>query len=119
MSYDIYLYKKEFFVRAIEEDLGDWTNADPISQDALNAIQEQLIAKGYNLEFEGGTCKEYIHPNSKWGLQVSVFNGEIAFAIPYWDDAEAAITTAKADAKELGKAHGLAYYDPQEGEVET
>ena len=117
MSYDIYLYEKEFLIRAIKENLGDWTNADPIPEDALTAINYDLITKGYRLSSGSSTGKEYIHPNSKWGLQVSVFAGEIAFSIPYWDDADAAIATAVKHAKEMAKSAGLAYYDPQEGEV--
>lgn len=119
MNYDIYLYESQFLTRAIEEDLGDWSNADAIPDDTLKAINGGLIAKGYRLEHESATCKEYIHPNPKWGLQVSVFNGEIAFSIPYWDDAEAAIAAAAADAKEIAQSTGLACYDPQVDESES
>jgi len=74
MSYDIYLYEKRFLQRALDEDLGDWRNADPISDDKLGLIRERLKSKGYMTQDES----EFEFPNSKWGLQVSVFKGEVA-----------------------------------------
>jgi hypothetical protein len=113
MSYDIYLYNKRFLDRAIERDSGDWTNADPLGEQALKTIRDRLAAKGYMLESEGADCQEYIHPNAKWAIQVSIFKGEVSFSIPYWDDAENAIIAACADAKEFATAAGLGLYDPQ------
>jgi hypothetical protein len=119
MSYDIYLYDKQFLCRAIEQDLGDWTNANPIGDEALNEIRSRVAAKGYLLESDGAACQEYIHPNEKWAIQVSIFKGEVSFSIPYWDNADSAISAARADAKELATATGLGFYDPQVGEAET
>jgi hypothetical protein len=87
MSYDIYLYEKRFLRRAVDEDLGDWRNADPISDDKLSLIRELLKSKGYITHDD----TEFEFPNSNWGLQVSVFKGEVAFGIPFWDDVDAAI----------------------------
>jgi|tagenome__1003787_1003787.scaffolds.fasta_scaffold20293335_2 hypothetical protein len=115
MSYDIFLYEKRFLRRALEEDLGDWRSADPISDDKLRLIRERLKSRGYITQNES----EFEFPNSRWGLQVSVFKGEVAFGIPYWDDVDAAIETARADAMELAKLTELGFYDPQTGEAIT
>jgi hypothetical protein len=115
MSYDIYLYEKRFLQRALEDDLGDWTKADPFSEDKLRLIRDHLSKKGYVPQ--GDTDFEF--PNDKWGLQASVFKGEVAFGIPYWDDADAAIERAHKDAKELAIVADLGFYDPQTGEAIT
>jgi len=119
MSYDIQLYQSAFLKRAIENDLGDWSDADPISEFSLSVVCDWLLEKGYIIEHEGQGCREFVHPNSEWGLQVSVFKGEVAFTIPLWDEAEEAINIAQRDAKELATLAGLGYYDSQTGEVCT
>lgn len=115
MSYDIYLYEKRFLQRALDEDLGDWRNADPISDDKLHVIREGLKSKGYITDDE----TEFDFPDSKWGLQVSVFKGEVAFGIAYSDHVDAAVEKARMDALELAKATELGFYDPQTGEAFT
>ena len=47
MSYDIALYRRDFLKKAIEEKRGDWTGADPISEDVIRAF----VAKA-----EAGVC---------------------------------------------------------------
>ena len=115
MSYDIGLYDKQFLKRALDESLGDWTCADPFPNDKLRVVRERLKAMGYRtlngIEFE--------HSNATWGLQVSIFAGEISFCVPYWDDAKAAVGVARADALELAKDADLGFYDPQSGEAIT
>jgi hypothetical protein len=117
MSYDILLCRPAFLKRALEENLGDWTDAEPISERSLLLIREWLLDKGYIVEHEREGCRELVHLNSKWGLQVSLFKAEVAFTIPYWDEADIAIDVARSDAKELAKFAGLGYYDPQTGDV--
>ncbi len=119
MSYDITLYDKGFLKRALAEGLGDWTNADPIPQQSLIGIRTRLLTKGYRPEADTADCQEYSHARSEWGLQVSVFPNQVAFAISYGKDADAAIDAALADAKELAQETDLAVYDLQEGEVVT
>ena len=118
MSYDIELYQPAFLKRAIEQNLGDWTNADPISERSLSLIRDRLLSKGYRVDYESDGCCEFVHPNSNWGLQVAVFKGEVAFAIAYWEEADMAIEVARSDAKELAKLACLGYYDRQTGEID-
>ncbi len=119
MSYDISLYKPEFLRRAIEQRLGDWTDADPIPMPAIEGAVTWLIARGYTKEFEHPQLgRDFAHPNQAWGVQVGVHRGSISFSIPYWDGAVEAITAAKADAEELAEFTGLAVHDPQTGDGE-
>lgn len=115
MSYDINLFEKQFLQRALDEDLGDWTDADSIPEHKLALIRDRLKAIGYHAVDDD----EFEHANSKWGLQVTLFGGEVSFTIPYWDDAAAAIEVARADAMELATAASLGFYDPQTGEAIT
>jgi hypothetical protein len=44
-----------------------------------------------------------------------VFRTEIAFSVPYWDDAENAIFEALQTARELADIGDIVVYDPQTG----
>jgi hypothetical protein len=70
----------------------------------------------YELESKNPNCTEYIHKNRKWSIQVAVFSTEIAFSVPYWDDAENAIFEALQTAHELADNGDIVVYDPQSGE---
>jgi hypothetical protein len=119
MSYDIDLYERQFLKRAIDEQLGDWTNADPISSDSLSLVRQWLIRRGYVIDFEREGYCELLHPNKDWGLQVSLCQGQVGFTVPYWDDVERAIEVAQRDAREIAAMANLGYYDSQIGEVHT
>jgi hypothetical protein len=113
MSYDFSLYEKRFLRRAIAEGLGDWTGADDIPYEKLWLIRRCLTEKHYSTEDQ----EEYEHPNSIWGLQVHLFQCEVAFSVPYWDEIAAAVVVARADALDLATAADLGFYDPQTGEA--
>jgi hypothetical protein len=113
MSYDIGLYEKRFLLRALQENLRDWTGADAIPLEKLRLVHERLKAKGYVALSQS----ELEHSNPARGLQVSIFTGEVSFSLPYWDEVDAPIAVARADALELAMETNLAFYDPQTGEV--
>lgn len=117
MSYDIGLYDRAFLKKAIDENLGDYRIAPPFPPEVLSAIKERLINMGYLVESDGDHCTEYIHSNNAWGLQVTLFRTEIAFSIPYWDDADSAVAHAKADARNLADEFCLGLTDQQDGEL--
>jgi len=117
MSYDIALYDKIFLKRAIKEKLGDWTGSDPIPESTLHNIREALIKSGYTLEFEGDDYQEYEKKMSGCPVEVSVFKNEIAYTIPYWENAEEAVAAAIIEAKNLAKMNDLGYFDGQEDEA--
>ena len=117
MSYDIGLYDKAFLRRAIEEDLGDYTVAPRLPSAVIASIRDRLLSLGYTIESEGVNCTEFIHPNDSWALQVAVFKTEIAFSVPYWDDAENAIAKAKSHARLLAQEFDLGLTDQQDGEI--
>jgi|LakMenE01Jun11ns_1017448.scaffolds.fasta_scaffold9413159_2 hypothetical protein len=117
MSYDIGLYDKTFLRKAIDEDLGDYTVAPPLSLAVLASIKDRLLSLGYTIESDSVNCTEFIHPNDSWALQISVFQTEIAFSVPYWDDSENAIAQAKLHARLLAQEFNLGLTDQQDGET--
>ena len=119
MSYDIDLYDRQFLRRAIEQQLGDWTGADPLPSRTTDAAVAWLLARGYVTESEHTRLgHSFVHSNASWGVQAGVFRNCIAFTVPYWDDAAAAITAVKTDAIELAEFTHLAVHDPQTGRGE-
>lgn len=117
MSYQVFLYDKEFLRKAIEHDIGDYSAAPMFPTELIEAIRQRLISFGYSVETESKSCTEFIHQNERWGLQASVYSGEIAFSIPYWDDAVSAIIEAKEHAQALAREFDLGLTDQQDGEV--
>lgn len=116
MSYDIYLYEKAFLKHALEQNLGDWTNADPISEEKKGRIRQLLADKDYKLVGEKPESQEYLHPNEDWAITVSIYTGEIAISLPYVKDAANAVAAASTDAKKLADVAQLTLYDPQVGD---
>ena len=118
MSYDIGLYQKAFLKNAIENDLGDWTKADPIDSTVRDSIKDMLLSDGYIVDSESGVSTDLVHPKKEWGLQVCIFKGQISFSIPYWDDADNPVEETKRYAWKIAKKFNLGYHDRQEGTTE-
>lgn len=117
MSYDIGLYDRSFLKAAIDEDIDDYTVAPPLPSGTVALVKDRLLSLGYMIESDRPDCAEYAHPNGSWGLQVLVFASEIAFTVPYWDDADSAIAQAKNHARLLALEFGLGLSDQQDGEL--
>jgi hypothetical protein len=111
MSYDLALYRTEFLQQAIDNEQTAWLNPLQFETETIAQIGEWLRRRGYLLD--DPELRDYSHPREEWGIQLTIFDGEIAFTIPYWDDIAAAITAALEDAQELARFAGLALYDPQ------
>jgi len=119
MSYEISLYRREFLDRAIREQLGDWTGADPIPEESRHEATAFLLNRGYteqNYPWQTD-CQTYQHPELKEHLEVTVFDGCISVAIQYSGDAVDTVNMAIETAKELGRLIELAVYDPQDGRI--
>jgi hypothetical protein len=114
MSYDISLYTKAFLQRALATNLGDWRNADPIPESAVEALIDAARTAG----FVPAGGNEYLLDTPKCLAQLGVFSGELSFTIPYSDRADASIRLCSQIAKTVADAHGLAFWDPQGDEGE-
>jgi hypothetical protein len=131
MSYDISLYDRAFLKRALDSNLGDWTRADPIPQDAKRAIIEAARSAGFVLvpldaafaafvrEQGSEPGQEFLLDNSSLLAQLTIHLGQVAFTIPYSPRAEASIAACRDLARRLASETGLAFYDPQEGESDV
>jgi len=116
MSYDIYLYRPEVKTASLGGAELDEFDHPVIPDDVQQRFADRLLKYDYELESTNANCTEYIHNNKKWSIQVAVFPTEIAFSVPYWDDAENAIFEALQTAHELADDDDLFVYDPQTGE---
>jgi hypothetical protein len=115
MSYDIYIYEKSVKNVNMEDENIDPGNFPKIPREHVEKFKSRLLKYDYQLAHEGDDSVEYEHKNSKWGIQVSIFENEISFSVPYWDDSENAIFEALMTASELCDHGELVAYDPQNG----
>ncbi|HVX91576.1 MAG TPA: hypothetical protein VHC20_08305 [Candidatus Paceibacterota bacterium] len=127
MSYEISLYTRGFLKRAIENNLGDWTGADPISAHAVESLATLAAARGFQrtppdpsfvefLRSKGvAPAEEFLLDTSDLLAQLSFHDGQIAFSIPYSSRAGASIVLCSELARTIAREHDLAFYDPQEG----
>lgn len=114
MSYDINLYRPDFLRRAIEQNLGDWTEADPIDDKDVERIIKYLQQKGYVEQFHPWNLgRSFVHPEPKWRIEADVFRGSVSFSVSFGEETEQAVNAATADARELTQLVNLALHDPQ------
>ena len=119
MSYTVELYRPEFLRRAIAEQLGDWTDADPIPEADRDQIAAHLKGAGYIQENSHPQFgQSFGHPDERLGIQASIHAGSISFNVPYWEDATEGIMIVKELAQELAERFDLMLYDPQTGETD-
>jgi len=116
MSYNIYLYRPEVKAAALAGAELDEFEHPVIPDEVRQGFIDRLLKYDYELESTTPRRAEYIHKNRAWSIQVVVYSSEIAFSIPYWDDAENAIFEALQTAHELADTGDLVVYDPQTGE---
>jgi hypothetical protein len=130
LSYDISLFDKSFLRRALIERLGDWTNADPIPQEASASLVEAALKAGFMVtppdpEFVAFVREQGVEPAPEYTLdsehylaQLAVHRGQLAFTIPYSDRTDASIRLCTELAKGVATEFGLAFWDPQDDEHE-
>jgi hypothetical protein len=129
MSYDIALYRRDFLKKAIEEKRGDWTGADPISEDVIRAFVAKAEAAGFvqsptNEAFAEFAKQNGVTPGVEFILdtqvclaQLTVFPGTLAFSIPYGPRARDSVGFCIQIAKRAATDHALGFHDPQVGEA--
>jgi hypothetical protein len=115
MSYDISLYVQAFLDRALASGLGDWRDADPIPESAVEALIQAAVAEGFT---SSGAGKSFLLDTPEYLAQLSIHRGELAFAIPYSNRADASVQVCARIAKSVAATHGLAFWDPQNDESE-
>lgn len=116
MSYDIYIYDKSAKEIDISSEKFGGCDMPKIPPEKIEAFKNRLLKYEYTLSHEDEKHAEYEHKNRNWGIQVNIFKTEIAFTVPYWDDADNAIFEALLTASELCDNGDLLVYDPQNGD---
>jgi len=129
VSYDITLYRREFLKRAIENNLGDWTGADPIPDAVMKLVIGSFQAAGFvsqpvDESFADFLRQEGVVPGEEFVLDTStvlarmtVFPGQIAFSIPHGERSNTSVDFCVQLASQAAEQHSLGFYDPQEGEA--
>ena len=129
MSYDIAVYERAFLLRALAENLGDWTGAPRLPQEALERVVELASEAGFEAvpidpAFREFSREQGLEPGQEFNLdttshlaQLTVFPAEIAFTVPYAPRGAASITLCSSIARTVAREHSLGYYDPQTGEA--
>ena len=87
----------------------------PIPEEARQEFIRILMGYRYELESESDGCVEYIHTNKEWGIQVRIFKTQIAFSVPFWEQAEDAIMDASMAASEIAHDVNLKVFHPDDG----
>ena len=115
MSYSILLYHPD--VKALIKSGKDFEEIDTpvIPEPSRQKFAERLVRYDYRLDPDEPGDASYIHKNEKWGIQVTIFDSEIAFSVPYWNDAENAIFEEIPIAHELIDGGDVVVFDPQTG----
>lgn len=123
MSYDIYFVRRDpgqSFEDALEE-IEDSFEGDPgplsttqleLWDDLLGAARAVL---GEVEVFEDAVTRELVHHPT--GVQLSLFNGEVAIHVPDTGDVGGVMATVHDLARAVERATGLEGYDPQLGEA--
>jgi hypothetical protein len=129
MSYNIVLYNRDFLRRSIAEQSGDWTNADAISRELVEAITNACVAEGFQAELHPPGFVEFLRnqgvtPSQDFALltstmsaRMSIFPGSISFVVEASPVALASIEYCSDIARKLATEFNLGYYDGQSGEV--
>jgi hypothetical protein len=129
MSYDIELYNRDFLKRSIAEQSGDWTNADPISREVVEAITDACVAAGFRAELHPPGFVEFLHSQgvtqsqdfalltSAISARMSIYTGSISFVIEASPVAVASIEYCSNVARKIAADFKLGYYDRQSGEA--
>ncbi len=129
MSYDVTLYHRDFLKRAIESNLGDWTGADPVPEEAKRALLAVAEGAGFvrcpaDEAFNDFARQEGFTPGAELILdtpallaQLMIFDGEMAFSIPYGPRSTASVDLCIQIARRVAQEQRLGFYDPQVGEA--
>lgn len=118
MSFSIDLYRPDFIKRAIALNLGDWSNAEPISSDTAERLVLHFQSLGYTERFYPwliGRC--FSHPRTELQIEVNLFTGSLSLSVSYGPHSQEAIEIIRSVAKSCAQSFALAYRDPTSGEV--
>lgn len=115
MSYDFQLFHKDARAKIKTEDDFEEIEYPILDKQAVADFIESLKRYDYKQESES-PYREFIKDVEGCPIQVTIFETEISFAIPYWKNSESAIFDALMDASEIMNSDFFAMYDPQSGE---
>lgn len=113
MSYDLYLYNPQVKNMLKSGHSIDQIKVPQIPADVIHSFRNRLEQYDYKLVKEDSDRWEYQHVDQNLGVSVSIYNTEICFSVPFWDDFDDALFEARMTSAELSDTPELVVYDPQ------
>lgn len=118
MSYTVSIYPVQL-MHFIQSG-GDWedekTKSMTFDEGTLAQITKRLAGYGYAPTHERPGARHYEKQFGNLPVGVSVYDTEISFSCPYWEEFSEHVFDIRMDALELADSEDVAFYDPQEGE---
>ena len=115
MSYGLYLFHPEVKKRVLQDKLAlDEFEHPRLTAKQITYFRKRLEAYEYQEIKVADKIAEYEKYYGKCPITVSIYDTEIAFSIPYWQNSEQAIFEALMTAFEINNTQEFAVYNPQE-----
>lgn len=119
MSYDVFIYRREVFAAVASGIAVDETPHPAFSDEVVSRLVKRLEEFGYGNEQTTPFGREFIKEISGCPIQVHLYSEEIAFAVPYWDNNQAALSEMLSNSAALIDDKTLAWWNPQTDEWRT
>lgn len=116
MSYSVQIYHPQVREQAEHGLELDEFQHPPLDPSAVERFVSKLTNYGYSLEASTPACREFVKHINGCPVQVAIFTTEIAFSVPYWQNAQDAIFEALQDASEIIEPDHMVLFNPQDGE---
>jgi hypothetical protein len=113
MSYDLYLYNPQVKNMLKSGHSIDQIKVPQIPAEVIHSFRNRLEQYDYKLVKADSDRWEYQHVDQNLGVSVSIYNTEICFSVPFWDDFDDALFEARMTSAELSDTPELVVYDPQ------
>lgn len=116
MSYGIFLYHPLVKTKSLYNKLSpDEFEHPKLTPEQISYFKTRLEAYEYQKNDVVGNIAEYEKYFGKCIVTVTIYQTEIVFSIPYWQNFDRAIFEALMTAYEINDSSQFAVYDPQNG----
>lgn len=118
MSYTITAFHPDVRAQALAGKELDEFEHTPLASATVADLRSRLSRYGYVLKTESDQVVEYLKMLDGCPIEVSIFDTEVSFSVPYWEDSDEAIVEAIQDASELFDAQDFGVYNAQFAEAD-
>lgn len=116
MSYNISLFHPDVKIKSLQDKLSlDEFEHSKFTAEQISYFQTQIEAYEYQENNVANKIAEYEKYFGNCPVTVSIYETEITFSIPYWENSDNAIFEALMTASEINDTQKFALYNPQNG----